>query len=157
MRLLRLYEKAVPAEWVDYNGHMNDAAYAAAFSHATDRLMAYIGLDPDTRADATSTIYTLENHICYLLEAKQGEAVYVTTQLLEHDSKRLRVFHALYRDGEPEPLATSEQMLLHVAKAGPKAAPFAADVAVRIKQLAQQQAGLAQPPLAGQAIRTLAK
>src|SRR5699024_8476829 len=136
MSLLRLYETAVSAEWVDYNGHMNDAAYAAAFSHATDRLMTHIGLDPDTRADAASTIYTLENHICYLLEAKQGEPLYVTTQLLEHDAKRLRVFHALYRDGESEPLATSEQMLLHVAKDGPKAAPFDADVAERIQRLA---------------------
>lgn len=155
MALLRLYKTAVPAEWVDYNGHMNDAAYAKAFSYATDCLMAHIGLDPDTRAAADSTIYTLENHICYLLEAKQNEAVHVTTQLLEHDAKRLRVFHVLYREGEAEPLATSEQMLLHVAKAGPKATPFAAAVAERVQQLAWQQADLALPEQAGRAIRTL--
>lgn len=155
MSLLRLYETAVPAAWVDYNGHMNDAAYAKAFSYATDALMAYIGLNPDTRADADSTIYTLENHICYLLEAKQGEALYVTTQLLQHDAKRLRVFHALYRDGEDAPLATSEQMLLHVAKAGPKAAPFADDVAEHVRALAQAQAGLPMPEWVGRAIRTL--
>jgi acyl-CoA thioester hydrolase len=31
-----LYETRVSSEWVDYNGHMNDAAYAKVFSLAVD-------------------------------------------------------------------------------------------------------------------------
>jgi len=153
--LLRLYESIVPAAWVDYNRHMNDASYAIAFSHTTDRLMDHIGLDASYREREQLTIYTLENHICYLLEANEGDAVYATTQLLGHDSKRLRVFHTLHRAGEEQPLATSEQMLLHVDRTGPKAAPFAAEVAARVAAVARQQAGLALPQQAGQAIRTL--
>lgn len=65
------------------------------------------------------------------------------------------MFHALYRSGEFEPPATSEQMLLHVAKDGPKAAPFVADVAERVQQLTQDQFNLAWPTQAGRAVRTL--
>jgi|SRR5699024_2891356 len=153
--LLELHATRVPDAWLDYNGHMNDGAYAIAFSHATDRLMEHIGVDGDYRAQTGLTIYTLENHIRYLREAGGGDAVNITTQLLEHDAKRLRVHHVLWREGESEPLATSEQMLLHVDGNVPAAAPFPQQVADRIEALARQQAGLPRPEGAGAGIRSL--
>ena len=35
---LRLFETKVASEWVDYNGHMNDAAFAIVFSRSVDAL-----------------------------------------------------------------------------------------------------------------------
>lgn len=153
--LLRVLDTRVPADWVDYNGHMNDAAYAIAFSHATDQLMDQLGMDAAWRERTGCTIYTLENHIRYLLEAHEGQAVHVTAQLLGHDNKRLRLFYQLHRHGEAEPLATSEQMLLHVDSRGPRAAPFDPQTAERIGQLARRQAALPVPAAAGRAIRAL--
>ena len=40
--------------------------------------------------------------------------IHLYAQLLDSDEKRLRVFHVLFRDDEIDPLATAEQMLLHV-------------------------------------------
>ena len=39
-----LLETSVHAEWVDYNGHMNDACYALVFSRALDGFIEQIGL-----------------------------------------------------------------------------------------------------------------
>lgn len=153
--LLRLYATRVAAEWVDYNGHMNDAAYAVVFSRAIDRLMDFIGLNAAARARTGMTLYTLENHLRYLREVKEGAAIWTTTQLLEHDNKRLRVFHTLYREGDPQALATSEQMLLHVDLDGPAAAPFAVEVAAALARLAQAQADLPMPEQVGRPIRAL--
>jgi carnitine 3-dehydrogenase len=90
-----------------------------------------------------------------LREARLCEALYVTTQLLEHDAKRLRVFHVLYRDDENTPLATSEQMLLHVDSSIPKAAPFDTAIAEYLRQLARAHETLPWPERAGRAIMTL--
>ena len=40
--LLPVYESAVAAEWVDYNGHMNDAAYALVFSRSVEIGRAHV-------------------------------------------------------------------------------------------------------------------
>jgi acyl-CoA thioester hydrolase len=134
---------------------MNDASYAVAFSRTTDALIETIGLDTAYREREQRSIYTLENHLCYLREARLCEALYVTTQLLEHDAKRLRVFHVLYRQQEDAPMATSEQMLLHVDSAIPKAAPFDTEVAERLRQLAHAHDTLPWPERAGRAIMTI--
>ena len=36
---LPVLETTVVSDWVDYNGHMNDAAYALVFSRSGDRWM----------------------------------------------------------------------------------------------------------------------
>jgi len=35
-------KRAVPLDWTDYNGHMNEARYLQAFGDATDKLMALV-------------------------------------------------------------------------------------------------------------------
>ncbi len=46
---LDVYAAKVASEWVDYNGHMNDAAFAVVFSRSVDALMDRIGLDAAAR------------------------------------------------------------------------------------------------------------
>ena len=46
---LDVYATTVAGDWIDYNGHMNDAAYALVFSRSLDALMDRIGLDAATR------------------------------------------------------------------------------------------------------------
>lgn len=94
------------------------------FSYATDALMARIGLDADDREQSGNSLFTLEAHINYLHEVKLGTEVWVQTQILGFDRKRLHVYHSLHRAGFDEVLAASEQMLLHVDLAGPRSALF---------------------------------
>ncbi|WP_133752846.1 thioesterase family protein [Pseudomonas sp. LP_7_YM] len=125
MPALSTYQTPILADWVDYNGHLRDAFYLLIFSYATDAFMDRIGLACDDRDASGHSLFTLEAHINYLHEVKLDEEVEVRTQIVAHDSKRVQLYHSLYKTGGEQELAASEQMLLHVdLAAGPKAAPF---------------------------------
>ena len=72
---LVIYETEVAADWVDYNGHMNDAAYALVFSRAVDALMDRVGLDAAARKASRRTLYTLQMMLHYFKEASEGQAL----------------------------------------------------------------------------------
>ncbi len=150
--LLSTYRGRVLPEWVDYNGHLRDAFYLLIFSLASDELMNQIGLDEAGRKASGNSLFTLECHLNYLHEVKQDTEVTVRTQILGHDSKRLRIFHSLYREGQGDPVATNEQMLLHVDMAGPRSAPFGPAVLERVSALAQSHQALGLPRHAGRSI-----
>lgn len=142
----------VRQEWVDYNGHLNDGYYMVVFSFATDALMGLVGLDLAGRQATGHSIFTLESHINYLLEVKQGVAIEVRTQILGADAKRLQVYHGLHVAGTEPLLAANEQMLLNVDMSGPRAAPFAPSVLPRVQALAGQHRGLPRPKYSGRTI-----
>lgn len=150
--LLVTYRGRVLPEWVDYNGHLRDAFYLLIFSLATDELMNQIGLDEAGRKASGNSLFTLECHLNYLHEVKQDAPVTVLTQILGHDSKRLQVYHSLYREGFDEPVAANEQMLLHVDMAGPRSAPFGPALLERLATLAQSHQPLGTPRFAGRRI-----
>ena len=83
-------------EWVDYNGHATESSYLLMTSHAADALLGAIGIDADYLADGGS-YYTVETHICHLDEAKAGDRLEVTTQVLGADEKRIHVFVRIMR------------------------------------------------------------
>ncbi|CAM3523996.1 thioesterase family protein [Halomonas lysinitropha] len=120
---MTLLEIRVRPEWVDYNGHMNDAEYARVFSLAVEALMDRIGLDDAGRAQHGVTIYTLESHLCYRREAHEGQPLEATLTLLDRDAKRLHVFFELL-DMEGNLLATSEQMLMGMGRESGRPAPL---------------------------------
>ena len=70
---MHVLDVEIPAAWVDYNDHLNDAYHAVAFSQAGDAFMARVGLGPEGREATGRTIYTLSLIIRYLAEAKLGE------------------------------------------------------------------------------------
>ncbi len=107
----RLIDTRVPAAWIDYNGHMTEHRYLQLFGETTDALLRLIGVDMDYVAGGHS-YYTVETHLRHLGEARLGESLSTTCQILSADEKRLHVFHRI-RVGERE-IATAEQMLLHV-------------------------------------------
>ena len=149
-----LLQTTVAPEWIDYNGHMNDAAYARVFSLACDALMEAIGLDDAVRRASQRTIYTLQVMLHYFHEAKLGEAIAVSARVLERDSKRLRIWMTMTRARDGERLAASEQLLLSVDTSGPspRAAPWSADVAEALARLAARAEGIDLPPEAGRGI-----
>ncbi|HPQ81398.1 MAG TPA: thioesterase family protein [bacterium] len=73
------FRERIQADWIDYNGHLNEAFYLLIFSHATDELIDRIGMDAGYREREKRSIYTLETHILYALEVKQGVEVEVRT------------------------------------------------------------------------------
>lgn len=145
------YQDYVRTDWVDYNGHMNDSAYAKVFSIAVNRFMDFIGLDEDGRTNLSYTIFTLETHLCYLKEVHQDEKLSVSIQLLDIDSKRAHVFFEMKNDNGAL-LATSEQMLMGIDTQQGKPAPFPEQVATKIGKLWGEHKQLETPKQAGRRI-----
>lgn len=149
---LRLYETAVLPEWVDYNGHMSEAFYALVFGYSTDALLEYAGMDSAFREESGLSVYTLESHIHYLREAAETEPLYVYTQLLDLDHKRVHLFHSMHRATDGELLSTGEYMLLNVDSSVPKSAPFDEKVRERLRDILQAHETLGTPEQAGSSI-----
>jgi acyl-CoA thioester hydrolase len=150
--LLTTWRGTVLPQWVDYNGHLNDAYYMVVFSEATNALMGMIGLDDAGRKATGHTIYTLEAHINYLQEVRQDVAIVVRTQILGSDAKRLQIYQTLHRADDDTLLAANEQMLLNIDVSGPRAAPFAPTVSARVQMLTLAHKRLPRPKYAGRAI-----
>lgn len=150
---LALTQGTVREAWIDYNGHMTESRYLQVFGETTDALLARIGAGGDYVAGGHS-YYTVETHIRHLGEMKRGEAYQVTTQILGHDAKRIRVFHRLTGDGGGV-RATAEQMLVHVDMAAGRASAAAPPVLEAVANLAAAHRAIPLPPEAGRGIASL--
>ena len=152
-----LYTGVVSKDWIDYNGHMNDAYYALVFSRALDRLMAKIGLQQDGRSPDSPTIYTLTAAIHYLAELREGERFTAEARILAHDAKRLHLWAEMFGD-DGRLAASSEQIFLCVDQASgePHSAPFPASALAAIERIEAERAGEPIPARVGQGI-SLAK
>ncbi|MBB3609189.1 carnitine 3-dehydrogenase [Rhizobium sp. BK602] len=147
-RPLRLIDTKVSPAWVDYNGHMTEHRYLQVFGDTSDALLRLIGVD-FAYVESGRSYYTVETHIRHLGEAKLGQAIHSTSQVLSSDEKRLHVFHRLYDTASGDVIATAEHMLLHVdAKAG-KASDAPEEVLSRLKPIAAAHAQLPLPEGAG--------
>jgi carnitine 3-dehydrogenase len=147
---LRLVTTTVRPEWVDYNRHMTDFRYSHLFGEAVDALYRQVGIDEDYRNRHSRMYYTVESHVMHLGEARLGDSLHVTTQILSVDPKRLHVFHRLHRGNDV--IATSEQMHLHVDTGSAKAAPVDPAVQAKFEAIRRAQSGLKAPLGAGRHI-----
>jgi carnitine 3-dehydrogenase len=148
---LRLVDSVVRAEWIDYNRHMTDFRYGQLFGDAMDALYRHVGVDAAYRARG-HMYYSVESHVLHKGEARDGDSLYVTTQLLAVDEKRLHVLHRLHRGRDDALIATGEQMHLHVDTAAGKAAPVDPTVRSRLDAILKLHATLPRPPEAGRSI-----
>lgn len=151
--VLVLSDLEVAPDWVDYNGHMNDAAYALVFSRAGDRWMEHIGLGADVRQSTGYTLYTLQIMLHYFREAKLGAALRVVCQLLDFDAKRARLWMELRSPADGPAIAATEQLYLSVRQAEEtRAAPWREELLALLQTMMQAHAGLPVPPQAGRGI-----
>jgi carnitine 3-dehydrogenase len=141
---LRLMDATVRAEWVDYNRHMSDFRYVQLFGDAIDVLFRQVGVNEAYRATGRM-YYTVENHIRHMGEAKAGEGLYVTAQVLGVDDKRLHVLQRAYRSRDDKQVASAEQMYLHVDTAAAKASPADAMIRTQLDAFARAHSALPVP------------
>jgi acyl-CoA thioester hydrolase len=133
---ITIHRTPLDPAWIDYNGHLRDAYYGLIVSYATDALMDRLGLDAAYRSASACTLYTLEMHLAFLKEVKQDGIVVTGVRLLDADSKRLHAAFELCCEGQAEPAAGAELVLLHVHQGDTvRAQPFPAAVAARVGEL----------------------
>ncbi len=148
---LRLHETAVRPEWADYNGHMTESAYLLVFGDSADAFFRFVGVDEAYRASGRS-LFTAETHLRHLRQARCGDRLRLSLQVLGMDAKRLHIAHEM-RGGQDLVLATAEQLLLHVDTGAGRAAPFPAEIAARLAEIRSAHAALGIPEYVGRAIR----
>jgi len=149
---LALYNTPVEPDWVDYNGHMTEAAYLTAAGWASDALFRYIGDDEAYRA-AGHSFYTVETHIHYLLEVDVHEPIEFTTQLLGVDSKRVHLIHTMLHGDTGATLCTAEQMLVHVDMDAGRSVAILPEVAEALTAIVRSHASLPIPSQVGSVMR----
>jgi len=150
------YETLVRPEWVDYNGHMSDFWYGHVFGEAMDAVYRRVGVDDASRKRGRM-FYTAESHARHYGEAKVGEPLYATTQLLAVDDKRLHVFHRLYRRRDDALIATGEQMHLYVDTTQPKTVAMEPALKGRLEAIKKAHGELPMPAEAGHPVGARAK
>lgn len=146
------YRDVVRREWIDENQHLNMGYYVVVFDFATDAWLAHLGLDDQHKAVQGVTTFTLEAHVNYLREVREGDPLRFTTQLLGFDEKRIHYIHQMLHAVEGFVAATNELMSLHVSRATRRAAPMADAVLARLERLQPVHTALARPPQVGRRI-----
>jgi acyl-CoA thioester hydrolase len=142
----------VPAEWIDYNGHMNVAYYVLAFDQGTDHFLGTLGMDPDYPRREGGSTFALEMHVTYDRELKQGDPYVVHTQLIDADAKRIHMHHTMRHATEGWLAATNEVITMHIDMAQRRSAPFPAHIQPRVDALRSAHATLPRPATLGRLI-----
>lgn len=148
---LSLYTDTAKPEWIDYNGHMSEAYYVLTFGFATEAFLEYLDLGRTYRAQTGGSVYTVEAHINYLREVREGAGLHFATQLLAFDPKRMHLFHTMTNAEDGTVLATTELMLVHVDRQ-PRVTPMPDDALDRVREVHAGHLDLPVPDQAGRRI-----
>lgn len=124
-----VWREPVLDEWIDYNGHLSESYYVLVLGHATDEVMATVGLGPAYREATGASLFTVEAHIRYLDQVGAGEQLEARSWLIGSTSKLLWIWHELWAAGTLR--ATEEVLGVHVT--GDSATPFPDEVRERIE------------------------
>jgi acyl-CoA thioesterase FadM len=137
------YRQQVSPEWLDYNGHLNDASYALVLTRAHELLLEHLGLSATYRESHQASMFTVEMHLRYVAEVSAGQTMTAATTVVDADSKRLRLHSELYADGVL--VATGECLYVHVDTAAGRSAPLPEDRRARVDAVLAAHAHLPRP------------
>lgn len=138
--------RAIPLDWTDYNGHMNEARYLHAFCDASDRFMEMIGCDADYISSGGS-YFTAETHIRHLNEVHAGARIEIRTRLLLGEGRKMHLWHEMYTGDLL--LATGEHMLIHVSLETRRPSVPGPRILANMARMTKAQSALARPDGAG--------
>lgn len=141
---VKLHKSEVLSQWLDYNGHMTDAAYLTAFGDGLDAFFRYLGDDEAYRASG-NTFFTAETHINYYKEMKLGDPFWIETQVVGADEKRMHLFHRMYHGKTKELVAVNEIMQLHVNQKEGRVSPMDAQLWEALSAIAKAHKKLKKP------------
>ena len=149
---LDVHRATVLPDWIDWNGHMNVGFYVVAFDKATDTLANQFGCSWDYTREKIGMTFVLEAHVTYDREVKEGDPLRITSQILDHDAKRLHFIHCMYHETEGYLAATNELMLMNIDYATRRSAAWPEWAMERLEKLATVHKKLPAPQQAGRLI-----
>ena len=137
------YRGAVYPWHCDHVGHMNVAWYTGKFDEATWNLFNMLGITPSYLRTNNRGMAAVDQHTKYLRELHPGDVVYIRSEILELEGKRIRFRHTMY-NGETDDLAATTELLgLHMDTTVRKTCDFADDIVKTGQALVTEHQGLA--------------
>ena len=152
--LVRHSEPVLPA-WIDYNGHMNVAYYVLAFDHATDAVLAALGLGPSYADAAGKSIFVADMHVAFRREVHDGDMLRFESRLVGFDETRIHLFHTMFGGESSDPAATNEIMCAHVDLGSRRPISLPPERKSAVEALWQAQNDLELPAGVGRVIKSL--
>ncbi len=149
--LLEITETVKP-EWIDSFGHMNMAYYVLVFDSGTYAFWCHVTRERPQAERDEMAYAVVEAHINYIAEVSVGQALRITTRVLDADAKRFRLFHEMHRVEDGALAATNEVLGLGFNLKTRRVAPFTEPVCAELGQLMAGHKGLAWPSNAGRSI-----
>jgi acyl-CoA thioester hydrolase len=146
------HRETVRPEWIDPNGHMNVGYYLVAFDHASDAICKQLGVDWDYTKTGLGTVFVVEAHVSYHRELHAGDPLRFTTQLLDHDAKRMHIFQSMYHAEQGWLASTNELLMMHMDLKTRRPAPWREETMRRIEAIAAAHKVLPRPEHAGRVI-----
>jgi acyl-CoA thioester hydrolase len=149
---LILVRETVRDEWIDFNGHMTNAAYVAAFDIASVELLHRVGIDPDYRVRERCSTFALELHTVFHRELAAHSPFLIETRVLDFDAKRLHIFHQVKHEEENFLAASFEVVTIHVDLDKRRSTPFPMKVIERLETERSASDRLAWPEFASRKV-----
>lgn len=140
----RGYCTAVRPEWLDYNRHMNDAAYAIVCTEANEAFLEVLGLSAGYQLERGLAMYTVEAHLRYLAEVGPDQQLTAESVVVDADAKRLRI-HTTVLDEAAAAVVTGEYLYLHMNQHTGRVSPFPEDRSVVVQEALRAHSGWARP------------
>ncbi|MEM6438908.1 MAG: thioesterase family protein [Pseudomonadota bacterium] len=142
--------RAVPADWIDYNGHMNVAYYTMAFDKSSDVVFdEMLGIGEDYAATLRMGPMVVQQQIHYIGELLEGQRFFCELQLLDWSAKSVHFFSRMLNAKDRSLCATSETLSLNVDLQARRTAPYPDWAFRRIEALGEAHRGLPRPDQAG--------
>ncbi|MEM9146504.1 MAG: thioesterase family protein [Pseudomonadota bacterium] len=152
-RPIRTAEQRVPADWIDYNGHMNVAYYIMAFDRALDEVYEALEFGAVSARVHRMGPMALQSQIHYLGELLEGTRFVCDVRVLDADAKRIHIFGEMRNLDAGESLAaTYESLSVNVDLEARRSAPFRPQTAALVEAMRVAHAALPRPAQAGAAL-----
>lgn len=144
--------ETVRDEWIDFNGHMTNAAYVAAFDLASVALLHRVGIDPAYRDRQRCSTFALELHTVFHRELAARAPYLIETRVLDFDAKRIHLFHQMRHAEEGFVAASLEVVTIHVDLDKRRSTPLPEAIMAQLELFRAASDALGWPESAGRRV-----
>lgn len=140
----------VPADWLDFNNHMNVGYYALAFDRTVEPFYHdWLDLSHAYAERLRMGPFALQSNLHYLRELRGGQRYAVTLQLIDCDHKRWHFFARMLNVHTGAVAATLEQISMNVDLATRRSAALPDAQQQRLAELMAAHRALPRPEQLG--------
>jgi acyl-CoA thioester hydrolase len=119
----------VPADWIDFMGHMNVMWYTHLFGTGVLEFFKTVGLTQAYFKENNTGSFVLEQHIRYMAEVRVGETVSARARAIGRSEKKLHFMVVLIKEDTKVLAATSEIITGHIDMSRRRTSPIPSPIA----------------------------